>query len=345
MKKFNEFQELREAAIILAGVDEKTCKLSDYIHKIEEAAAIKKEMTDYFLNEMEEVKIEFDMMDESEGFNESELNEGELNEKVDLKTSTNPLAKMFRWAATLRAKAKITAAYKASLAGLATITANEIKLEVKKDEIGKVAGPEAKVKMKEIDAMIETIKQKKELVTQKRQEAVDKTLNPGFFGAGGTFGLNKDVLDKHIALMNTQEKLQIAEMKVTQAQKILTDKEMKTLKDSVKQLKAREAKYAQESKNIEQAVANAVEKQDFTEADQEIKVEAERQKEKIKDIDKDLDDLRAKISDEADEEKKKGYEGEYKAMMADRSKAEKDLDKLAKKAAKTVLGSSSKEKE
>jgi hypothetical protein len=145
--------------------------------------------------------------------------------------------------------------------------------------------------------------------------------------------------------MNTQEKLQIAEMKVTQAQKILTDKEMKTLKDSVKQLKAREAKYAQESKNIEQAVANAVEKQDFTEADQEIKVEAERQKEKIKDIDKDLDDLRAKISDEADEEKKKGYEGEYKAMMADRSKAEKDLDKLAKKAAKTVLGSSSKEKE
>jgi len=344
MKKFNEFQELREAAIILAGVDEKTCKLSDYIHKIEEAAAIKKEMADYFLNEMEEIKIEFDMMDESEGFDESELNEGELNEKVDLKTSANPLARLFRWQATLRAKAKITAAFKESLAAQATVTANEIKLEVKRDEIGKIAGPESKVKMKEIDAMIDTVKQKKDLIAQKRAEKLDKIKKPGFFGPGGIFGLNNDVIDKHIALMGTQEKLQLAEMKVTQAQKILTDKEMKDLKDSVKQLKAREAKYAQESKNIEQAVQNAVEKQDFTEADQEVKVEAERVKAKIVDIDKDLDELRTKIADETDDEKKKGYDAEYKAIMADKDKAEKELGKLAKKAAKAVLGTSKAEK-
>jgi hypothetical protein len=143
--------------------------------------------------------------------------------------------------------------------------------------------------------------------------------------------------------MNTKEKLQIAEMRVTQAQKILTDKEMKDLKDSVKQLKAREAKYEQESQNIEQAVKNAVEKQDFTEADQEVKVDAERLKQKIENIDADLDELRSKISNEDDVEKKKSYEGEYTAMMTDREKAEKELGKLAKKAAKAVLGSTKKE--
>jgi hypothetical protein len=342
MKKFNEFQALRESAAILADVDITTCKFADYTHKLEEAAAIREEMANYFSTELDFVEHDFSV-EEDEEFNESEIFEGVLNEKVDLKTSTNPIARMFRWTATLRAKAKINGVYKKILAAYAGNMGNEIKLEVKRDEIGKISGPESKVKMKEIDNMLDAIKQKKEAIAQEKSNAIDKILNPGFFGAGGMFGLNKDVLDKHIALLNAQEKLQLAEARIAQAQKILTDKEMKDLKDSIKQLKAREAKYAAESKNIEQAVQNAVEKADFTEADQEIKVEADRLKEKIVDIDKDLDALRTKISDEDDKEKKKGFEGEYKAMVEDRTKAEKDLAKLAKKAAKTVLGTTKKE--
>jgi hypothetical protein len=340
MKKFNEFQYIRETAIVLAGVDEKTCTLSDYKHKIDEAMAIKEEMSNFFESEITEVELDFNLIEESEDI--EDLHESEmLNE--DLKTSKNPLARMFRWAATLRAKAKINGVFKQSFQATSQVTTNLIKLEVKRDEIGKVSGPESKVKMKEIDNMMDSVKQKLDMINQKKQEKLEDIKNPGFFGAGGVFGLNQDVLDRYITLMNTKEKLEISEMKVAQAQRILTDKEMKDLKDSIKQLKAREAKYQAESDNIEQAVKNAVEKADFTEADQEIKVEAVRIKDKIENIDNDLDALRDKIAAEDDVDKKKDFSKEYEIMVRDRSKAEKELDGLAKKAAKTVLGSSSKE--
>ena len=54
MKKFNEFQYIRETSIVLAGVDEKTCTLSDYKHKIDEAMAIKEEMSNFFESEITE---------------------------------------------------------------------------------------------------------------------------------------------------------------------------------------------------------------------------------------------------------------------------------------------------
>lgn len=340
MKKFNEFVALRESAIELSGVDASTAKLSDYKEYIPVAESLIKEFRAEVLAEM--VEVDIDSIVANENLTEDDLFEGEdtLNEKVDLKTSTNPLARAFRWAATLRAKAKVTGVYNQAINALANITGNEIKLEIKRDEISKASsGPETKVKLKELDAMIEDIKIKKEKIADKKKQALEKVKNPGFFGAGGVFGLNNDVIDAHIASLNIEEKLVLNQLKLEQAKKFLTDKEMKDLKTSVQQLKAREAKYKAESQKIEQAVENAIEKDDFTDADADIKERADKLRGEIEDIEADEADYREKMKSEDDDAKKEDYGKNLEALEKTKQNREKELKGLAKKAQKAVLGS------
>jgi hypothetical protein len=337
MKKFEEFQSLREAAILLAGVDEKTCKLSDYAHKLEEAAEIKKEIQNYMLTEMEEVVLDFSDLDETNESEYDDLLEAELLEKIDLKTSTNPLARLFRWVSTLRAKKKIESVYKASLQAKAASTANEIKLEVKKDEVAKISGPESKVKSKEIDGMLDVIKQKREMIDQKKKDQLDK------IQAGGLFGINKDVIDKHIALMNAQEKLQLAEMKANAAKTILTDKQMADLKNSIKTLKARDTKYTQELAKVEQRVKDSVDKDKYEGEDKDMAEELDAQREKIQNIDSNIEEVKAKQENAKDDEKKE-LAAKIVDLQRDKKAASRQMDKIEKKAAKSLLGSVSTEK-
>jgi hypothetical protein len=178
------------------------------------------------------------------------------------------------------------------------------------------------------------------------KNAVDKIRDPGFFRAGGIFGLNDDVLDKHVALKNVEMKLMLNEAKITAAQKVLTPAAMDKLKTEVKQLKAREAKYAAELKSTEDAVKNAIEKDDFTGADADIKNQAEALDQKIAKADEDIEAYRQKMADAVDDE---GGQEDYAKNIAALDKQKKGYMKerqsLMKKAKKVVLGSSKSEDE
>ena len=343
--KFDKFVELKESAIILSGNPDAT--LSEYKDHMNEAEIMKAEIK-AFEKELAIIEsidysdiLNEDVSDDDEYLLEGAINEDEKESK--LKTSTNPIARLFRWRATLVAKKKIDGVYKKVITAIGQIIANEVKVELKKEEVSKIAGPEAKAKLKELSALEEKAKLQKEQIQVKKKDALDKIRDPGFFSAGSSFGFNGDVLDKHVALKNIEEAIAMNELRLKAAQNVLTDKEMTKIKESVKQLKAREAKYAAEVRQTEDAVKNAIEKNDYTDADNDIKAEKEDLEKKIDDVEVDIQEYRDKMTDETDDEKKEDYARNLAALEKNKKGYARDMEKLAKKAKKVVLGSSGKE--
>lgn len=339
--KFNKFVELKKVATILA-------EDGAYKENMSKAQLIKEELENFYVNELEDYTVHLleeeseedtfeDSIDESDDINEASSQEG-------LKSSKNVLARIFRWRATLAAKKRISNAFKKYLAALASIQANEIKLKIKLEEIGRISGPEAKAKKEEISGMLEKVKLGREKIEQEKADKMIKIKDPGILRAGGAFGLNIDVLDRYIGMQNTTMKIKLADMRIQQAQKILTDNEMKNLKDSIKSLNARETKYEQELKNTEQAIQNDIEKEEMSGADASIKKEADQLQKEIDKIDENMAALRERMAD-ADDDVKRNLDKEYKELKADRESKEKKYQGLAKKAKKAILGSASKEEE
>lgn len=343
MMKFEQFVELKESAIILSGNPDAT--LSEYKDHMNEAATLKAEIKTF----EEELAI-IESVDFSDILNEDVSDESLLEGAIDeadeaskLKTSKNPIARLFRWRATLVAKKKMDGIYKKVLAAIGQVIANEVKIEIKKEEVSKISGPEAKAKMKELTALEERGKLQKQQIQEKKKTAIEKVKDPGFFSAGSSFGFNDDVLSKHIALKNIEESIATNEMRLKAAQNFLTDDQMTKIKDSVKQLKAREVKYAAEIRQTEDAVKNAIEQNDYTEADNDIKAEKEELERKIDDVEVDIQEYRDKMTDDTDDEKKEDYAKNLAALIKNKKGYERDMTNLAKKAKKVVLGSSEKE--
>lgn len=340
--KFDKFVELKESAVILSGKEANT--LSDYKDHMNEAAAIKAEMKAFEeeLAVIEAIDLSDILNEDDSLFENEELNEAEEGK---LKTSTSPLARVFRWRATLVAKKNMDKVYKKTLMQLAQIVANDVKTELKKDEVSKLSGPESKAKMIELNSLLDKSKLQKERVEINKKEALDKILSPGFFRAGSTFGFNQDVLDKYKALKNNEVDQELNDMKLKSAQKVMTDTEINKLKNSVKQLKARETKYATELKQTEDAVKDAMEKDDFTGADADIKAEVESLNKKIEDAESDINDYRDKMAsdDDSDKPSKEEFDKNLKALEKNKKGYEDQIEKLKKKAVKVVLGSSKKE--
>lgn len=338
--KFDKFMELKESAVILSGKEAAT--LSEYKDHINKAADIKAEMKAFEeeLAVVESINVSDILNKDASLFEAEELNEAEESK---LKTSTSPIARMFRWRATIVAQKNMDKVYNKAFKELSQLVGNDVKVELKKDEVSKLSGPESKAKMVELNAMLERSKLQREKIELYKKEAIEKILSPGFFGAGSTFGFNQDVLDKYKALTNNQEQQNLAEFKLKAAQNVLTDTEMEKLKNSVKQLKARETKYATELKQTEDAVKDAMEKDDFSGADSDIKAEKEALDKKIDAVEVDMEDYRNKMADSTDDSKKEDYSKNLAALEKNKKGYQREMDALMKKAKKVVMGSTKKE--
>lgn len=337
--KFTQFSRERKIAITLT--ENPNAKRSEWLPFLEQARSIVKEMS-LFESTLAQDDINWSLF-EDESLLEDEdddLNEAAGDKLESLKTSRNPLARMFRWKSTILAKGKISNVYKKFIMMFAKIMQNDVKVELKKDQVGAGgSGPETKAKMIELNGMLERSKLQQEKVQQELKNAVDKIRDPGFFKAGGIFGLNGDVLDKHVALKNIEMKLLLNEAKIKAAQKVLTPAAMEKLKTEVKQLKAREAKYAAELKSTEDAVKNAIEKDDFTGADADIKVQAEALDQKIAKADEDIEAYREKMATSVDDAGgQEDYAKNITALEKQRKGYMKERQGLMKKAKKVVLG-------
>ena len=299
---------------------------------------------DVFMNE-EEFKL---ALEESELYEAGDASDkskvgGEGNEK-GLRGAKNPLAKFFRWLNTKDVKAYFTKLYKKSMTELAKITTAEITIEIKKDEMSGIKGPEASAKRKEFDALLEKIKIQREKAFEIRRQEVEKVTS-GKAWMDYPFGHYTESVQKHLALLNVEEKLALTEFRIAQAKKILTDEKMGELKDQVKQLKARETKYGEELKSVEDAVKSSMEKDDFSDADNEVKAQAEELNKKIEDTDKDIDDYREKMKSTDNEASREDYAKNIESLMKNKESYKKEKEELKKKAKKVVLGSTSAEKE
>ena len=331
--KFEKFVELKESAIILSELENPT--LADYKSYIKLAEEIKEEMmafeSELGLNE----SLDYVYLNEDVVINEDEdLNEG-LKDK--LRNATNPVAKAWRWMDTLSKKFALDKFYKKMAVENQKIATNEIKLEIKKDQMSGISGPEATAKRKELDSMLEKIKLQRDKLAEIKKQYIEDTKDPNAILY--PFGVNTEVIDKYVAIKNAEEKLATTEFKIKSARNVLTDKEMKELKDSVKQLKARETKYAEELKNVEEGVKNSIEKDDYSDADNEIKSEKIALDKKIEEVEADIEEYRNKMADASDDSKKEDYAKNLAALEKNKANYQKDKKKLAIKAKKTVLGS------
>jgi hypothetical protein len=280
---------------------------------------------------------DYDVYEENESIEEAAG--GEVTGKQGgLRTSKNPIARLFRWGNTGAAKKKLTKFYNKLLQELAKITMSELAIEIKKSEMSGIKGPEAEAKRKEFEAMLEKIKLQKERLAELKKQEVEKILKGGW-----PFGVNTEVLDQHIALLNNQEKLALVEIRLKNAKTLITDEKMKELKDQVKQLKARETKYNEELKAVEDGVKNSMEKDDYSDADNEVKHEKLAIEKKIDDVDTDIAEYREKMKSTDNENEREDYAKNIESLMKNKESYKKEMGELKKKAKKVVLGSAKSE--
>jgi hypothetical protein len=238
---------------------------------------------------------------------------------------------------------RISILYKSIYRAHEKLTTNEVKLQIKRDEISKIGGPESKIKVAEIDAMLEKLRLQREMIMQKKNDALEKIKNPGFFRAGAIFGLNQDMLDRLIIMKNTQEKIVVADIKMKSAQKVLTDNEINELKRRIISLKARDTKYTEELKRTEANIIKSMETEEVTGGDVEIKKQLDGVLRKIADVESDIAKTKEEISVEKDEKKKEVLVRSYAKDEKYLKTLDQEKNDIMVKAKEAILGSTSKE--